>query len=248
MVHFDNRTMPTERTSTRQPWADTIPADDIAAFSGGASNLDRPLDLGERPALLVVDMTRAFVDSAFPTGWSPTGEPAVAANALLLAAARQTGIPVFFTKSWEEPTHAASPSEWGRWKASQTAAPDPTLGPGDVIVDALTPLPGEVVIHKQLKPSAFFGSQLASLLVFEQVDTVIVTGMTTSGCVRATAVDAFQLNFRVVIPHEACADRSQISHKVNLFDLHMKYADVVSVAETVDYLEALGRRSVDARC
>jgi maleamate amidohydrolase len=224
---------------TPHPWSDAIPAEDLAAFAGGASTIDRPLTAGVRPALVIVDMTRAFVDSAFPTGWTPTGAAAVEANAALLAAARAVGIPVFFTKSWEDPAHDRAPSEWGRWKASQTAKPDPSLGPGDVIVDALTPMDGEVVIHKQLKPSAFFGSQLASLLVYEGVDTTIVTGMTTSGCVRATAVDAFQMNFHVLIPHEACADRSQISHKVNLFDLHMKYADVISVAETIEYLKAL---------
>jgi len=220
------------------PWAGVIPDEDVAAFSGGDTNLDRPLEGGARPALIIVDMTRAFVDSQYPTGWSATGVPAVMANATLLEAARAATIPVFFTKSWEDPSHAVAPSEWGRWKASQTAEPDPALGPGDVIVEQLTPLANEVVIHKQLKPSAFFGSQLASLLLYEHVDTAIVTGMMTSGCVRATAVDAFQLNLHVVIPHEACADRSQISHKVNLFDLHMKYADVVSVAETVEYLKA----------
>jgi nicotinamidase-related amidase len=217
-------------------WCAAVPAADVAAFSGGAANLVRPLTVGRRPALIVVDMTRAFVDSRYPTGWSPTGVPAVAANSALLDAARSVGVPVFFTKSWQDPNHVPTPAEWGRWKPSQTAPPDPALGPGDVIVDELTPRAGEVVIHKQLKPSAFFGTPLASLLLYEAVDTVIVTGMTTSGCVRATAVDAFQHNLHVVLAHEACADRSQISHQVSLFDLHMKYADVVSVDQAIDLL------------
>lgn len=89
------------------------------------------------------------------------------------------------------------------------------------------------------KPSAFFGTPLASHLVHAGCDTVIVTGMTTSGCVRATVLDAFKYNFNVVIPSECCADRSQISHKVNLVDMHMKYADVVSSDETIDYLQKL---------
>ena len=119
---------------------------------------------------------------------------------------------------------------------SATGSP---ASPGDVIVDDLAPRPGETVIHKQFKPSAFFGTPLASMLIAQRVDTTIVTGMTTSGCVRATVLDAFEHNFHAIVPHEACADRSQISHKVNLFDLHMKYADVVSVDETLDYLERI---------
>jgi maleamate amidohydrolase len=95
------------------------------------------------------------------------------------------------------------------------------------------------VINKGSKPSGFFGTPLASYLVHAGVDTVIVTGMTTSGCVRATVLDAFQNNFHVIIPHECSADRSQISHKVNLFDMHMKYADVISLEETVEYLDSV---------
>ena len=218
------------------PWSDVIPEADIAAFYGGASTIDRPLDVGVRPALLIVDMTRAFVDSAYSTGWSPTGGPAVASNRALLDAARQGAVPVFLTKGFEDPSHSPSPAERGRWKASQGTRNDPSLPPGDVIVDELTPRAGETVVCKQLKPSAFSGTQLSSLLFFLQVDTLIVTGMTTSGCVRATVLDAFQLNLRVIVPHEACADRSQISHKVSLFDMHMKYADVVSLDAAIDYL------------
>jgi len=145
-------------------------------------------------------------------------------------------VPVILTKSFEDPAHSPSPAEKGRWKASQVTGNDPSLPHGDVIVDELTPRAGETVVCKQLKPSAFSGTQLSSLLFFLQVDTLIVTGMTTSGCVRATVVDAFQLNLRVIVPHEACADRSQISHKVSLFDMHMKYADVVSLDAVIDYL------------
>ena len=222
------------------PWSDVIPAEDVAAFHGGGSTIERPLDVGIRPALIIVDMTRAFVDSAYSTGWSATGRPAVASNRALLDAARRSAVPVIFTKNFEDPAHSPSPAERGRWKASQVTRDDPLLSPGDVIVDELTPRAGETVLYKQLKPSAFYGTQLSSLLVFLQVDTLIVAGMTTSGCVRATVVDAFQLNLRVIVPHETCADRSQISHKVSLFDMHMKYADVVSLDAVIDYLAGLG--------
>src|SRR5205807_5244844 len=103
----------------------------------------------------------------------------------------------------------------------------------------LQPLEGEVVINKHDRPSAFFGTPLASLLVYHRIDTLIVTGMSTSGCVRATVVDAFQFNFLVIIPHECCADRSQISHKVSLFDMHMRYADVADTADVIRYLGML---------
>ena len=94
---------------------------------------------------------------------------------------------------------------------------------------------GEVIIPK-LRPSGFFGTSLADMLIYHQVDTVIVTGMTTSGCVRATAVDAFSYNFRVVVPEECSGDRAVVSHKVSLFDMHMKYADVVPLEAVLDRL------------
>jgi nicotinamidase-related amidase len=130
------------------------------------------------------------------------------------------------------------PAERGRWKTQGLPPVPADLPPGDVIVDELTPEDDEIVITKGNKPSGFFGTPLASYLVHAGVDTAIVTGMTTSGCVRATVLDAFQNNFHVVIPHECSADRSQISHQVNLFDMHMKYADVVSLDETLGYLDS----------
>ena len=117
--------------------------------------------------------------------------------------------------------------------------PDPDLPPGDVIVDELAPKPDEMVVCQHHKPSGFFGTELAALLVYDKVDTVVITGLTTSGCVRATAVDAFQYNFDVVIPFECVADRSQISHKVNLLDLHMKYADVAPLDDVIGWLKSL---------
>lgn len=124
------------------------------------------------------------------------------------------------------------------WKRLGTPwKPAGELPPGDVIIEELTPREDEIVMYKHNKPSAFFGTPLASLLTYYKVDTTIVTGMVTSGCVRATVLDAFQYNFRVVIPHECCADGSQISHKVSLFDIHMKYADVVESRKVIDYLE-----------
>lgn len=226
--------------SASKPWAGVIPEEDLASFARGFDSQDRPMTAGVRPAILVVDMTRAFVDSTYPTGWSPTGYPATEANARLLDVARQAKLPVFFTRGYPGPDAQVQPAERGLWKMNGSPAPLPEGTPsGDVIVDELAPLPHEITIDKGARPSAFFGTPLVSYLVHAGCDTVIVTGMTTSGCVRATVLDAFQYNYRVIIPFECCADRSQISHKISLFDLHMKYADVVSVERTIDYLQKL---------
>lgn len=228
-----------------KPWSGVMPAADEAAFNADGDQSERPMEVGERPALIVVDMTRAFVDSKYPRGWSPTGYPAVAANKTLLAAARDAGIPIFFTKARLDGAPAPTPAERGRGRHRPVADPAiDSLPPGDVIVDDLTPRPGELVIPKGSKPSGFFGTQLASFLTFHGIDTTIISGMSTSGCVRATVVDACQYNYHVVVPFECCADRSQLSHKVNLFDIHMKYADVVSLQEVLDYLARCTRSAV----
>lgn len=229
-------------TPASKPWAGAIPPEDLASFGRNFDSEDRPMSAGSRPAVIVVDMTRAFVDSTYPTGWSPTGYPAVDANVTLLAAAREARLPVFFTMGYPGPEADVQPAERGKWKVngSPESLPEGTP-PGGVIVEKLGPLAGEIVIDKGARPSGFFGTPLTSYLVHAGCDTVIVTGMTTSGCVRATVLDAFQYNFDVVVPFECVADRSQISHKVSLFDMHMKYADVVSVDETVEYIQRVRR-------
>ena len=223
-----------------KPWDGVIPEQDLKSFSAGFNHAERSLQAGQAPALVIVDMTKEFVDSAYPTGWSETGYPALQANQTLLERSRAAGIPVFFTKIAAVPGSVNRPAERGRWNMNKPAPATSDRPAGDVIMDEIAPLEHEIVIYKNWKPSGFYGSALASYLIYHNVDTVIVTGMTTSGCVRATAVDAFQNNFHVVIPHECCADRSQISHAVNLFDMHMKYADVISLQETLDYLDGVG--------
>ncbi len=221
------------------PWDEAIPFEDRRRYQAAGYGTEyRAISAGAKPAVIVVDMTREFVDSRWPTGHSETGYPAVAANLRLLGVARELGLPIFFTKLYEDPAHVPTPAQKGRWKTKGRRPPDPGLPPGDVIVDELAPLPGETVIYKHHKPSGFFGTELAALLLYEGADTVVVTGMTTSGCVRATAVDAFQYNLDVIIPFDCVADRSQISHKVNLLDLHMKYADVAPLDHVIDYLRA----------
>jgi nicotinamidase-related amidase len=222
-----------------KPWAGVLPESDVRSFGDGVDAAHRPISAGTSPAILVVDMTLEFVDSGYQRGHGETGWPCVAANRALLAKARPLGIPVYYTKAYADPAHRPLPAERGRWKT--LGAPDerPGLPPGDVIAADIAPQAGDIVICKGAKPSGFFGTPLASYLVHGGTDTVIVTGMTTSGCVRASVIDAFSNNFHVMVPRECAADRSQLSHAVNLFDMHMKYADVVSLSETVGYLESL---------
>jgi nicotinamidase-related amidase len=112
------------------------------------------------------------------------------------------------------------------------------LPDGNEIVDVIAPAPQDLVVYKQ-KPSGFFGTNLASYLTLLGCDSVILTGTTTSGCVRATAIDAFSLNYRIAIAEDACFDRAEASHAIALCDLNAKYADVMMTDEIVDHLGTL---------
>jgi nicotinamidase-related amidase len=109
---------------------------------------------------------------------------------------------------------------------------------------AVAPRPGDVLLPKK-HPSAFFGTPLASYLINLGVDTLVVTGCTTSGCVRGSVVDAFAYNFRALVPWDAVYDRSRVSHAVNLFDMSEKYADVMSVSDVLERLEQLPAQAPD---
>ena len=214
-------------------WDDVIPPEEQELYRRGG--MGGRIGFGSRPALLVVDMTYGFVDSAYPLGHSPTGWPAAHAIREVLGAARAAGTAVIYTAARQGDT----PMERGRWKGGGAAGNPLMREPrANQIVEPIAPRRGEAVLLKTM-PSAFFGTDLNALLVYERVDTLIVTGMVTSGCVRATAIDAFSHNYRVAIPEECVADRGATSHKVALFELHMKYADVLPTAEVLAYLAGL---------
>ena len=146
-----------------KPWVDTIPEEDLASFGRAFDSEERPLSAGTRPAVVVVDMTRAFVDSTYATAWSPTGKPAVEANARLLQGARAAGLPVFFTHGYPQQDAQVPDVLRGRWKSNATPPPlPPGTPPGDVVVPELGPLPGEILIDKGVRPSAFFGTPLVT--------------------------------------------------------------------------------------
>jgi len=213
---------------------DIIPPDERARYAKG--NMGKRVGFGDRPAVLVVDMTRAFTEDRFPLGCSAAGAPCARAIRRLLDAARPLGLPVVYTRY----DAFAADAEWGRWLDKGTGAePDSLMRGHDAheITDLLKPGPRDLVVTKT-KPSAFFGTPLASMLTYLGVDTLIVAGMVTSGCVRATVIDAFSHNYRVIVPIECVADRSETSHQVNLFDIDMKYGDVVPLSEVLAHFGA----------
>ncbi len=207
-------------------------------------------EFGKRPALLIVDVNYGFVgekpepilesvkrwmNSCGEEGWL-----AVAVIKKLLQAARAKGLPVIYT------TGVRRQDGWdqGAWAFKNSRVKTDYMGlasnklRSNVIVPDIAPGPKDIVIGKQ-KPSAFYGTPLQSYLVHFQCDSVIVTGTTTSGCVRATVVDAFSNNYRVTLAEDGCADRSQVSHAVSLCDMNAKYADVVGSCEVINYIAGL---------
>jgi len=190
---------------------------------------------GARPALVVVDLVNGFTDPESPL-WCDA-DAAVAATARLLDAARAAGAPVAFT--------TVQYDEAGARVAQAFLAKIPalrTLGAGSRwtrVDERIAPRTGEPVLAK-LFASAFFGTPLAAMLAAERADTVVVTGASTSGCVRATAVDALQHGYRVVVPREAVADRQAGPHEAALFDIDAKYGDVVALDEAETLLRGGG--------
>lgn len=188
------------------------------------------LEPGERPALLVVDFVQAYLDRSSPLYAGV--EAALASAARVLAAARAGGVPVAFTKVQYAPGGADGGLFYRKVPALEVFQAGSPLGelPG-----ALAPRPGELVVTKQYA-SAFFGTSLAASLTALRVDTCVICGLTTSGCVRASAVDALQHGFVPLVVAEAVGDRDPHPHEANLFDLAAKYAEVVEVAWTCNYL------------
>jgi nicotinamidase-related amidase len=194
----------------------------------------RGAGLGERPALVVVDISVGFTDPESPLACDH--EHVVDAVGLLVAAARRADVPVVYT--------TVAYDEEGKRRAAAFIEKVPALmtleaGSRWVEIDPrIAPQPGEPVLRK-LHASAFFETELAGLLAAAGCDSVIVAGASTSGCVRATAVDALQHGYRTVVPREAVGDRNADAHEANLYDIDAKYGDVVPLAETLAQLEEL---------
>jgi nicotinamidase-related amidase len=185
--------------------------------------------MGKKPALVLVDMIDGFTSSACALG---TDCPdVVAANAQLLEAFRAKGLPVFFTTVIYRKDSDARVFR-NRVDALNVLTPDSDW----VKIDPrLEPVRGEVLVEK-CGASAFFKTDLDEQLRAAGVDSLVITGLTTSGCVRATVVDGLQNDYRVFVPREAVGDRNADAHEANLHDMHAKYADVVSVQNVINMI------------
>jgi len=187
---------------------------------------------GARPALLVIDMAKAWVDPGQQLGSDLSG--VMCSILSLLRVARAADMPIYFT------TMAYSmQAEIGHVVARKLTHLDKMVSGSERV--ALDPdlgrLPTEPLIEKP-RASAFYGTHLLDMLISERVDTVIVVGCSTSGCIRGTCESAFNLNMHVIVPREAVGDRSSSAHEANLFDIDMRFADVVPLADVLDHLAA----------
>lgn len=210
-----------------KPWTNVIPDQELRAYE--LAGFGGPSGLGKKPALLIIDVqyrtagTRPmpFEEAVkeYATSCGAVAWDAVANIERLLTYFRERNWPVFYP--YVAPKIA---QDHGRL-AEKVPALMNVDARGYDFVEPIAPRDGELLLPKR-HPSAFFGTPLVSYLINQEVDTLIVTGCSTSGCVRGTAVDGFSYNFRVGVPQDAVYDRSATSHAVNLFDMASKYADV----------------------
>lgn len=211
-----------------------------AALKAGPTR--RRFGFGKRAALVNVDPQRAYTDVAsFPATAYETDPLQTAHMNALAAACRGKGFPVIWTYvAYEE--GGADCGVWGTRSDTPDSLQNIRDGSPRAALDPrLAVLPGDIVARKRMA-SAFFETNLRSLLTFHGVDTVIVTGGSTSGCVRATAVDGLSCGFRMIVPEECVADRHESPHFASLYDMAVKYADVLPVAEVLTALEAMPPR------
>ena len=198
-----------------------------------SKGIGQRVGFGEKPAVIVVDFQKGFTDQRCPLGSDYSDE--LAKTRQVLDIAREKNVPIYYTVT----SYQSDLADAGVWakklgankallEGSEWEELDETLGRQDL----------EPIIHKRYA-SAFFGTHLQSMLVANRVDTIIVTGCVTSGCIRATVVDGVSSGYRAIVPVDCVADRHEIPHHANLFDIDTKYGDVVSLNDVLKYLRSL---------
>jgi maleamate amidohydrolase len=239
-------------------WDRFITAKDRAVYE--ASGYGARTGFGARPAVIVVDVNYAFTgdrdmpilesvktwrNSCGEAGWA-----AIPPTQRLLAAARKQHIPVFFSTGIDSRPDGFDRGGWAhknnRSKEDLSVVRVQATARGNDIVHEIAPQPHEFLIQK-IKPSVFHGTPLLGYLIDLGIDTLIVTGTTTSGCVRATVLDAFSQNYKITIVEECTFDRFESSHAINLFDMHCKYCDVLPLDEVTAYLASVERGLYDGK-
>lgn len=221
------------------PWSGFIAHDDLDIYeSAGFGNA---VGFGERPGLLVIDVQyrtagnepadiREAIRTMYPTACGRAAWQAIERLQPLLSAARARGAPVIYP--CVAPKRDVDAGVFGRINPDVTSID----AMGYDIVAEIAPHDGDVILPKR-HASAFFGTALASYLIDFGIDTLIVTGATTSGCIRATVADAFSYNYRTIVAYDCVFDRIQTSHGVSLFDMDAKYADVLPSSAIISYLQ-----------
>jgi maleamate amidohydrolase len=196
------------------------------------------IGFGDRPALIVIDMLKAFTNPQMMLGANLDKE--IEAIKPLIAVAHERGIPVIFsTVTYND----ADLKDAGIWALKQKGVVTLKAGSDGVEIDPRLDFRNTDSLLVKKYASCFFGTDLVSRLLSRRIDTLIIVGCTTSGCVRATAVDAVQTGLRPMVVREAVGDRSAAAHEQSLFDLNAKYADVVSLDETLQYMRTVGHNS-----
>jgi maleamate amidohydrolase len=199
---------------------------------------------GEKLALIVVDFQKAFTSKESPLGGSPLITEAVKKTKELIAAARHAEVPIIYTVVG----YREDQQDMGLWPAKVSTLSNVTLGSLWVeIDDELSVLDEDIVLVKKM-PSAFFNTDLTNILIKKRIDTVIVAGCTTSGCVRATAVDSFSYGFRTIVAKECVGDQGLEPHRANLFDINNRYGDIVGNEEIIDWFSRLGKKPDKNHC
>jgi maleamate amidohydrolase len=211
------------------PDAATDAVAENAAADYAAAGYTGGLEPGARPALIIVDPVRAYIDTS--CGLYAGVEAPVEQMKVLAAAARAAGVPVYITTVVLAPDGSDAGVFFRKVPALAAFLPGSPFGE---FIDGLAPLPGDTLITKQY-PSAFFGTSLAANLVARGIDTAVIAGLSTSGCVRASAIDAMQNGFIPIIVEDAVGDRLPEVHAANIFDLGMKTGEIYSTAQVLAY-------------
>jgi maleamate amidohydrolase len=210
-------------------WRGLVPDDDLAAYQKG--RFGNRIGFGTKAALLNIDTTFMFVDPAF--SMTRAEDPALrAALTAITAQFRDLKLPIYYSRR-DDRSHPTYRGLWNQKLGNADTfqyAQDPRA---DQWPEAYAPRPEDRIVFKN-KPSCFMSTPLESFLRYDGIDTLVVVGLSTSGCVRAAVTDAFSHNFRVIVVSDAVGDRSQMAHTANLFDMDMKYSDV----ETLAYVQA----------
>jgi nicotinamidase-related amidase len=223
-----------------RPWDGIVPLEDQEVYR--LAGFGAPSGLGRKPALLVIDVQYRTVGdrprpnreaiTQYPTSCGEAGWRAVSHIAELVQFFRRRRLPILYP-------HIAPKSSYDRGAFEGKVPGVMEIPPaGYEFVREVAPQPGDILLPK-FHASAFFGTSLASYLVSLQVDSLVFSGCTTSGCVRASVIDACSLNYKALVPEDAVYDRSPVSHAVNLFDMASKYADVMPTREALDKLAKL---------